>query len=51
MDNKKSQISMIEDYQQQMSTTLNQTYDAFHKTIESIKNNQNLSHDSEGRNK
>ena len=44
MDNKKSQISMIEDYQQQISTTLNQTYDAFHKTIESIKNNQNLSY-------
>ena len=36
---------MIEDYQQQMSTTLNQTYEAFNKTIESIKNNQNLSDD------
>ena len=45
MDNKKSQISMIEDYQQQMSTTLKQTYEAFNKTIESIKNNQNLSDD------
>ena len=36
-DNKKSQISMIEDYQQQISTTLTQTYKAFNKTIESIK--------------
>ena len=45
MDNKKSQISMIEDYQKQMSSTLKQTYEAFHKTIESIKNNQNLSDD------
>ena len=45
MDNKKSQISMIEDYHKQMSTTLNKTYDAFNKTINSIKNNPNLSDD------
>ena len=45
MDNKKSQISMIEDYHQQKSTTLNKTYDAFNKTINSIKNNPNLSDD------
>ena len=42
MENKKSTVDTLENYQKEMSNTLMQTYEAFNKTVESIQNNHSL---------
>ena len=42
MENKKSSVDTLENYQKEMSNTLMQTYEAFNKTVESIQNNHSL---------